>query len=162
MAGKREIYTHEFPHDVYSLAASARTGPLFGFRFAVGSFIEEYRNKVQVVQLNEEAGEFVVRATIEHPYPTTRVQWAPEPLCNSKDLLATSGDYLRIWNIDGDEARNEVTLKNVRAAHVRARAEHRRREHSWTHPVHTPTRRTRAPSFARPSRPSTGTRWTRT
>ena len=114
MAGKREIYTHEFPHDVYSLAASARTGPLFGFRFAVGSFIEEYRNKVQVVQLNEEAGEFVVRATIEHPYPTTRVQWAPEPLCNSRDLLATSGDYLRLWSIDGDDARNEVTLKNVR------------------------------------------------
>lgn len=35
---------------------------------ALGSFIEEYCNKVQIIQLNEEKGEFEVRDTFDHPY----------------------------------------------------------------------------------------------
>ena len=61
-------------------------------------------------------GEFVVRGSVDHPYPTTRIQWAPEPLCSSRDMLATSGDYLRLWTVGPDgEAKQEVTLNNVRA-----------------------------------------------
>jgi WD repeat-containing protein 68 len=164
-APKKEIYTHSFPHEVYALSASARTGE-HAFRFAVGSFIEEYRNKVQVVQLDEEAGEFRLRTTIDHSYPATKVQWAPEPLCNTpgKDLLATSGDYLRLWNMggDGEEARPECTLKNVRgggAASTRALLRRWRRARATslplTRPFSTPAhpsraRRTRAASSARP------------
>ena len=56
-----------------------------------------------------------MKGTVDHPYPTTKVQWAPDPLCNSRDLLATSGDYLRIWNIQTEgEAKLECVLKNVR------------------------------------------------
>ena len=44
---RREIYTYVAPWPVYSLASSNRAGP-HAFRLAVGSFIEEYSNKVQV------------------------------------------------------------------------------------------------------------------
>jgi WD repeat-containing protein 68 len=43
---KKEIYTYEAPWTLYGLACSQR--PDQPFRFAVGSFIEEYCNKVQV------------------------------------------------------------------------------------------------------------------
>lgn len=37
------------------------------------------------------AGEF------EHPYPCTKILWSPD--LHGRDLLATTGDYLRIWNV---------------------------------------------------------------
>ena len=113
---KKEIYTYSAPWPVYSLAASHITAPDRAFRFAVGSFVEEYSNKLQIIQLDEDKGEFVLKAQMDHPYPTTRVQWAPEPLCNARDMLATSGDYLRLWLVgpDGD-VKQECTLNNVRS-----------------------------------------------
>lgn len=45
---RREIYTYNAPWPVYSLASSNRSAPEHAFRFAVGSFVEEYSNKVQV------------------------------------------------------------------------------------------------------------------
>ena len=52
-------------------------------RLAVGSFIEEYNNKVMVVQLDEDAGEFSARSTFEHPYPTTKIMWIPDGVSGS-------------------------------------------------------------------------------
>ena len=45
---RKEVYTYEAPFPVYGLACSQRPGPNHTFRFAIGSFIEEYSNKVQV------------------------------------------------------------------------------------------------------------------
>ena len=42
---RKEIYTYNAPWPVYGLGWCLKPG---AFRFAVGSFIEEYRNKVQV------------------------------------------------------------------------------------------------------------------
>ena len=48
---RKEIYTYDAQWDTYSLGWSARcTHP---FRLAVGSFIQEYSNKVEIIQLNE-------------------------------------------------------------------------------------------------------------
>ena len=107
---KKEIYTWQAPWPVYSVGLSSHEP----FTIAVGSFIEEYSNKIQVISLDAEKSDFVTRATLEHPYPATRLQWAPEGA--PRDLLATSGDYLRLWSIGSDgEARQECTLNNVRA-----------------------------------------------
>lgn len=75
------------------------------------------------MQLDESKGaggsDFVVRGSIDHPYPTTHIQWAPDPLCNTRDLLATSGDYLRLWHVREDgEVKPECTLNNVRGVWV--------------------------------------------
>ena len=82
---------------------------------AIQSPVEDYSNKVAIIQLDEEKDAFVVRSTMDHPYPTTRIQWAPESMSDSRDLLATSGDYLRLWHVQGDgEVKQECVFKNVR------------------------------------------------
>ena len=59
--------------------------------------MEEYNNKVQIVSLDENAAEFVAKSTFDHPYPTTKIMWIPDTKGTFPDLLATSGDYLRVW-----------------------------------------------------------------
>ena len=50
----------------------------FTFRLALGSFVEEYNNKVQIVSLDENAAEFAAKSTFDHPYPTTKIMWIPD------------------------------------------------------------------------------------
>lgn len=110
--GKSEMYSYKAPWPIYGLGWSHKKAK--PFRLAIGSFIEEYTNKVQIVELNEEKGEIVATATIDHPYPTTKIMWIPD-LSNSRpDLLATTGDYLRIWRMadDGKSASMECLLNN--------------------------------------------------
>lgn len=50
----------------------------FFCRLAIGSFVEEYNNKVQVISLDEDSAEFVPKSTFDHPYPTTKIMWIPD------------------------------------------------------------------------------------
>jgi hypothetical protein len=45
---------------------------------AIGSFVEEYNNKVQVISLDEDSAEFSPKSTFDHPYPTTKIMWIPD------------------------------------------------------------------------------------
>uniref|UniRef100_A0A6U2BML3 Uncharacterized protein n=1 Tax=Hemiselmis andersenii TaxID=464988 RepID=A0A6U2BML3_HEMAN len=96
-AKKKEIYTYEAPWEIYGMSWSMR--PDHRFRLAIGSFIEEYSNKVQILQLNESTGQFTDTACFDHPYPTTKVMWIPDKVGDRTDLLATTGDYLRLWEV---------------------------------------------------------------
>ena len=73
---RKEIYKYEAPWTVYSMNWSVR--PDKRFRLALGSFVEEYNNKVQIVSLDEESGEFTAKSTFDHPYPTTKIMWIPD------------------------------------------------------------------------------------
>ena len=73
---KKEIYKYLAPWTVYAMNWSTRHDKRF--RIAIGSFIEDYRNKVQIIQLDEERGEFVLMAAFEHPYPPTKIMWVPD------------------------------------------------------------------------------------
>ena len=43
--------------------------------------------------------------------------WAPERVARDKDILATTGDYLRLWTVHGDhDIRQDALLNNVRRA----------------------------------------------
>lgn len=109
--GKRkEIYKYEAPWMVYAMNWSIR--PDKRFRLALGSFVEEYNNKVQIVSLDEETSEFVAKSTFDHPYPTTKVMWIPDTKGAFPDLLATSGDYLRVWQTSDSGTRLECLLNN--------------------------------------------------
>lgn len=83
------------------------------FRLAIGSFIEEYTNKVQFLELDEEAGKFKVHSTIDHPYPSTKIMWIPDLDDQRPDLVATTGDYLRIWRVGENKTKLECLLNNV-------------------------------------------------
>jgi WD repeat-containing protein 68 len=97
---RKEIYTYSSPWVVYALHWSTR--PDQKFRLALGSFTEDYTNKVEIVQLNEEFGDFDKKATFDHPYPATKVMWIPDKSGTHSDLLATTGDYLRLWELKGN------------------------------------------------------------
>ena len=81
------------------------------WRLAIGSFIEDYTNKVSRVLMfylgaryaNVSLSTCVYRATFDHPYPTTKIMWIPDPATHYPDLLATSGDYLRLWRVGNGE-----------------------------------------------------------
>ncbi|CAI5467749.1 unnamed protein product [Closterium sp. Yama58-4] len=111
-AKRAEIYTYEAPWPVYSMNWSVR--PDKNFRLAVGSFIEDYRNKVEIVQLDDNTGELRSdpRLTFDHPYPPTKLMFVPGRDIARPDLLATSGDFLRIWQITDDGVRMRSVLNN--------------------------------------------------
>lgn len=111
---KNEIYTYTAPWPVYGMGWSERTESRFKFRFAVGSFREEYNNQVNIVQYDEAKDSFVRVGGFEHPYPTTKIAWSPVRDSAGPDLLATSGDYLRLWELkEGEEdAVCKATLNN--------------------------------------------------
>ena len=70
--------------------------------------------QVQIVSLDEETSEFSAKSTFDHPYPTTKIMWIPDNKGIYPDLLATSGDYLRVWRACDSETRLECLLNNVR------------------------------------------------
>lgn len=65
-----------------------------------GSFIEEYTNKIDIIGLNQEGWEITSQLVFSHPYPTTKIMWMPDYNGTSPDLLATTGDYLRVWRLE--------------------------------------------------------------
>lgn len=89
MSDKKEIYSYDSPHMLYGMNWSVR--PDKRFRLACGSFIEDYNNKVEIIQLNEEQGKFNVTGTFIHPYPTTKIMFIPDKTGSREDLIATTG-----------------------------------------------------------------------
>eukprot|EP00850_Spirogloea_muscicola_P002265 SM000008S22354 [mRNA] locus=s8:1221008:1223399:+ [translate_table: standard] len=85
---RAEIYTYEAPWLIYGMNWSVRRDK--NFRLAIGSFIEEHANKVEIVQLDDETSQFKAKP----------------------DLIATTGDYLRIWHVKDDGVELKSTLNN--------------------------------------------------
>lgn len=65
-----------------------------------------------MVGLEEESSEFICRNTFDHPYPTTKIMWIPDTKGMYPDLLATSGDYLRIWRVSSSDVHQMPSLVN--------------------------------------------------
>lgn len=110
---KKEIFTYDAPWTVYTMAWKRH--PAGRFHLAIGSFMEEYINQVVLLRLDRDAndgdGDFVQLAKMDHPYPPTKIMFAPSAYKPSKpdqDLLASSGDYLRLWEVGDD---NKMQLK---------------------------------------------------
>jgi WD repeat-containing protein 68 len=52
----------------------------------------------------------------EHPYPCTKILFSPETRnFSGRDLVATTGDYLRIWNLS-DDGKGRGTLLSKKEA----------------------------------------------
>eukprot|EP00271_Cylindrocystis_brebissonii_P010086 TRINITY_DN26188_c0_g1_i1.p1 TRINITY_DN26188_c0_g1~~TRINITY_DN26188_c0_g1_i1.p1 ORF type:complete len:341 (-),score=64.79 TRINITY_DN26188_c0_g1_i1:966-1988(-) len=109
---RAEIYTYEAPWQLYAMNWSVRKDKKF--RLAIGSFQEEYRNRVEIIQLDDESGEFKSDPALgfEHPYPPTKLMFVPDPTCQWNDLIATTGDFLRIWQVEEDGVKLKTTLNN--------------------------------------------------
>ncbi len=81
-------------------------------RLAVGSFVEEYNNCVDILQYNDDKQTFEVVGTFDHPYPTTKIMWSPDKSSSREDIVATTGDYLRLWKVENDEIKMKAMLNN--------------------------------------------------
>jgi len=117
----KEIYTLDLPWTAYTLAWCRRPAEEARLKMAIGSYKEEYSNQLQIVQLTKDTtgrGKFRKLCEIDHPYPPTKIMWAPSTFSYSAsqadgavtDLLATTGDYLRLWTLDGN---NKADMKAI-------------------------------------------------
>lgn len=117
---RKEIYTYDAPWTIMALAW-AKQDTASKFRLAIGSFVEQYSNCVQIVQKDigrndnnlddiqdnthnngrpvKNEMSLYKACEFDHPYPCTKILWNPDMRAGSKDLLATTGDYLRLWNL---------------------------------------------------------------
>ena len=94
--------------------------PRSSFRLGLASFTEDYRNEIAVVGLQDERvlveddyhdyPDFVKLCDAPHGYPATSLQWQPAAAMGyawsqkspSTELLATTGDALRVWEYSSD------------------------------------------------------------
>jgi WD repeat-containing protein 68 len=111
---RSEIYTYEASWQIYGMNWSVRKDKRF--RLAIGSFVEEPKNKVEIVQLDEKTGDFKSdpKLSFEHPYPPTKIMFIPDKECQKPDLLATTGDFLRIWQVNDDKVQLKSIMNNNR------------------------------------------------
>jgi hypothetical protein len=81
-----------------------RPDPSSQFKLAIGSYVEQYSNVVSIIKKNpaSDEGSLYKAAEFDHPYPCTKIMWTTDMRHGSKDLLATTGDYLRVWNVSDD------------------------------------------------------------
>ncbi|KAJ5412255.1 uncharacterized protein N7487_006614 [Penicillium crustosum] len=90
----------------------------FGGKLAMGSYLEDSHNYIQILDAHwtqpdpdtpdAAAGEikldYVKTAEATHSYPVTRILWEPpSSQKQSTDLLATSGDHLRLWSLPNSQ-----------------------------------------------------------
>ncbi|KAI4160420.1 MAG: hypothetical protein LQ342_005744 [Letrouitia transgressa] len=89
-------------------------------KIALGSYVEDGHNFIQILDsvITPEPDEsspdapqygldFVKTAEATHAYPVTRILWEPaSSQKKSTDLLATSGDHLRLWSLPAQPSYN--------------------------------------------------------
>lgn len=91
-------------------------------KVAIGSYLEDGHNFIQILDTqivptpsdvyNTHGGskwtmDFTRVAEATHSYPVTRLLWEPPSSTKqSTDLLATSGDHLRLWSLPSDTPSN--------------------------------------------------------
>ncbi|KAI8065149.1 WD40-repeat-containing domain protein [Gongronella butleri] len=123
---EKEVYQYDAPWPVYAMDwCNANTAD--GYRLALGSFMEEHANKLQIVtraDLMDERRDyydptrqdFVPLAEVDSYYPITKVLWEPRKARES-DLLVTSSDCLRVWELQDATSRYESSITSRRSYH---------------------------------------------
>lgn len=109
--------TYESPYTLYSMAISTATTRPSQHRIAVGSFIEEYANRVDIVTFDEETLSVKPNPNLsfDHPYPPTKLMFHPNPKL-SGDILASSGDFLRLYGVRDNSIEPITVLNNSKSS----------------------------------------------
>ncbi|KAK2952799.1 putative WD40 repeat protein [Blattamonas nauphoetae] len=109
-SSNKELYTFDAMVPVYSVDWSWRTSA--PFRLAYTTFTENTANTVNVIRLDEEKRELVSVASAPHHLPPTKLMWMPYKDEDKPDLFATTGDYLRIWEVRDDNIQCKSRLNS--------------------------------------------------
>ncbi|KAK8481041.1 hypothetical protein V6N13_025639 [Hibiscus sabdariffa] len=110
--------TYESPFPLYAMALSSGLIPQ---RIALGSFIQDYSNRVDVISFDPDTLSFQTQPSFsfDHPYPPTKLMFHPSrnlPFSSSADLLASSGDHLRLWEVGESSIKPLSVLDNTKAS----------------------------------------------
>ncbi|KAG0746690.1 hypothetical protein G6F57_009560 [Rhizopus arrhizus] len=125
----KEIYQYDAPWSIYALDWCKTPIEQKSFRLAIGSFIEDSNNKLQVISRTDlldnapsSRSDFTAIAEADSYYPITKVLWEPRKAdARNSDLLATTGDILRIWELVDDPrygSTNSITTRNSNHVHT--------------------------------------------
>ncbi|KAL2550846.1 Protein TRANSPARENT TESTA GLABRA 1 [Forsythia ovata] len=110
--------TYDSPYPIYAMAVSSTTSAVArGRSIAVGSFIEDFNNRVDILSFDDETNSIkpVPSLSFEHPYPPTKLMFHPAPT-SAANLLASSGDYLRLWDLRDASIEPICTLNNSKTS----------------------------------------------
>jgi len=97
---RKEIYRYNATEPLFASAWSNKIYPDKKFRMAVGTVLEDEQilsNKLHVVELDEEAGELVRRASIHHGFPSSAIQYIPNVDPSLPELIASATNHLKIY-----------------------------------------------------------------
>ena len=73
---KKQIYTYESDFNLYAINFSNKKER--DLRLSLGSFIEDTQNKIEIIKLNDDKGEFERCCVFEHEDPPTKIMWIPD------------------------------------------------------------------------------------
>uniref|UniRef100_A0A7N0V3E3 Uncharacterized protein n=1 Tax=Kalanchoe fedtschenkoi TaxID=63787 RepID=A0A7N0V3E3_KALFE len=106
---KAGVHTYVAQWRIYSMAWSTRR---HHHRLAIGSFLEDYSNRVELLKFNPDTSSVFStdsRLVFDHPYAPTNLSFFPSEDPSNPDLIATSGDFIRLWEIHDDR----IELKSL-------------------------------------------------
>ncbi|CAM8962716.1 unnamed protein product [Rhodiola kirilowii] len=110
---KTGVHTYVAQWRIYSMAWSMRRHHHHHHhhRLAIGSFLEDYSNRVELLKFNPDTSDFSTssRLLFDHPYAPTNLSFFPSADSSNPDLIATSGDFIRLWEIHDDH----IELKSL-------------------------------------------------
>lgn len=70
--------------------------------------------QIEVVQVNNETKKLEKKFEFDHKYPATKIMWIPDNENCHPDIMVTSGDVLKVWNIvDNEKAELKCSLAGV-------------------------------------------------
>ncbi|XP_073130632.1 protein TRANSPARENT TESTA GLABRA 1-like [Henckelia pumila] len=107
--------TYDSPFPIYAMAFSAADRR----HIAVGSFVEERNNRVDILSFDDEINSMksIPSLSVPHPYPPTKLMFHPSPAAAAAaNLLASSGDHLRLWEIQAASIEPKSTLSNTKTS----------------------------------------------
>nr|QSC88245.1 WDR anthocyanin regulator [Antirrhinum majus] len=107
------VVTYDSPYPIYAMAFSAAHPR----KIAVGSFLEELNNRVEILSFAEDSTSLksVPSLSFDHPYPPTKLLFHPSS-SSSPNLLASTGDYLRLWEVKDSSIESLLTLNNSKTS----------------------------------------------
>ncbi|CAK77297.1 unnamed protein product (macronuclear) [Paramecium tetraurelia] len=117
LESSNQIFTYKAPWLIYAMGFQQKPSPQS--RIAICSMIEDVQNEVFILQLDKEQETFSKKAKFNHRYAPTKVLWIPDIEGKYPDLLATSGENLKIWEYDDQNSQVKIKwdLKNVFNTH---------------------------------------------
>lgn len=110
----KSVVNYTTPWDIYGIDWCEYDKEENIQRLLISSYKYDYSNKLQVsfaiatkekvLQFDEESSTIKMLHEIDAIYPPTKVMWAPSPYSYHTDVFAFSGDYIRIYRLDGNSS----------------------------------------------------------